>query len=61
LVEDRDGIGVIVARGNDLVTRAFDKRFIVEGRQWLVLDNKDPLDDLFALAEQHRWWFPAQE
>ena len=52
-VEHVQGLVEIVNRRDDLVTCIAQDILVVEGSQWLVLDNEDALDDLLTLPEQH--------
>jgi 23S rRNA pseudouridine2605 synthase len=43
----------IVDGRDDFITGVTEQILIIKGGQWFVLDDKDPLDDLLALTEQH--------
>ena len=48
----------VIDRRNDLVARVRQDVLVVERGQWLVFDDKDPLDDLLTLPEQHSCFRP---
>src|SRR5690348_11589218 len=52
-VEDRQGFVEIVDGRDDLIAGVPQEILIIEGRQGLILDDEDALDDLLTLPEQH--------